>query len=108
MQDISRGQLRRLMSRGEVCLVEVLPEGRYSEGHLPGAINLPFEHKFDMRVEVAVPDKNTPMIVYCASVDCSLAPRAAEQLDQLGYNKVFDYRAGKQDWLEAGFPLEKS
>jgi rhodanese-related sulfurtransferase len=25
-----------------------------------------------------------------------------------GYENVYDYEGGKQDWVEAGFPLETS
>jgi rhodanese-related sulfurtransferase len=107
MHDISRQQVRRLMSREDVRLVEVLPEQDFLSAHIPGALNIPMDNEFDRRVQRTLPDKNTPVIVYCASIDCPLAPRAAEHLDQLGYNKVFDYRAGKADWQAAGLGLDQ-
>ncbi len=33
-----------------------------------------------------------------------MAPRAAARLESLGFTKVFEYKAGKQDWLAAGLP----
>src|SRR5438270_10280998 len=33
-----------------------------------------------------------------------MAPRAAARLESLGFNNVFEYKAGKQDWLAAGLP----
>jgi hypothetical protein len=35
-----------------------------------------------------------------------MAPRAAARLESLGFKKVFEYRAGKLDWLAAGNPME--
>src|SRR5579885_1220810 len=35
-----------------------------------------------------------------------MAPRAAARLESLGFTTVFEYKAGKQDWLAAGLPAE--
>jgi CBS domain-containing protein len=33
-----------------------------------------------------------------------MAPRAAARLESLGFTKVYEYKAGKQDWIAAGLP----
>jgi len=35
-----------------------------------------------------------------------LSPRAAARLETLGFEMVFDYVAGKQDWLASDLPIE--
>jgi CBS domain-containing protein len=35
-----------------------------------------------------------------------MSPRAAWRLEQLGFTAVYDYTAGKVDWLAAGQPTE--
>jgi len=35
-----------------------------------------------------------------------MAPRAAARLETLGFSNVFEYKAGKQDWLASGLPVE--
>ena len=35
-----------------------------------------------------------------------MSPRAAWRLESLGFTKVFDYVAGKADWLASGLPVE--
>ena len=35
-----------------------------------------------------------------------MSPRAAWRLESLGYSEVYDYVAGKADWLAAGLPFE--
>jgi rhodanese-related sulfurtransferase len=54
--------LDRLLAAG-AQLVEVLPEQEYSEGHLPGAVNLPLRQLTADRA--AVLDRGRPVVVYC-------------------------------------------
>jgi CBS domain-containing protein len=35
-----------------------------------------------------------------------MSPRAAWRLEALGYGEVYDYVAGKSDWMAAGLPTE--
>src|SRR5919197_692581 len=35
-----------------------------------------------------------------------MSPRAAWRLESLGFREVYDYTAGKLDWLAAGLPTE--
>ncbi|SRR6266511_673143 len=35
-----------------------------------------------------------------------MSPRAAWRLQSLGFSQVFEYKAGKLDWLAAGLPTE--
>ena len=78
----------------------------YREYHLPGAIRVPADENFGHSIQKAIPDKSTPVIVYCLNHACTASPKAARKLDQLGYEKVYDYEAGKQDWKAAGLPVE--
>jgi rhodanese-related sulfurtransferase len=107
MQEISRQQVQRLIFRTKARLVEVLPQQSFRTAHLPGAVNVPFDDQFDLHIQDAVPDRNIPVIVYCADRKCRLSPQAAEHLDRLGYTKVFDYKAGKADWQKAGLQVER-
>jgi CBS domain-containing protein len=36
-----------------------------------------------------------------------MSPRAAWRLEALGYAEVYDYVAGKADWMAAGLPTER-
>ncbi|TAN32448.1 CBS domain-containing protein [bacterium] len=35
-----------------------------------------------------------------------MAPRAAARLETLGFREVYEYKAGKLDWMAAGLPTE--
>jgi rhodanese-related sulfurtransferase len=95
------------MANDGLALVEVLDSKFYRKFHLPGAINVPLDEDFDERIQQSVPDKNRTVVVYCLDAECEASPKAARRMDELGYQQVFDYEAGKVDWQEAGLPVEK-
>lgn len=57
----------------------------------------------EFQIEAAVPDKRTPIVVYCGVSQRS--PLAAETLIQLGYTDVKNYRDGFFNWKRAGLPV---
>ncbi len=107
MKNISREELKKMMdSNGQVVLVEVLPPDYFNDFHLPGAINVPVGDDFEQKIQEAVPDKSQSVVVYCANTQCPASVRAAEKMDALGYQNVYDYEDGKEDWQQAGEPTE--
>lgn len=65
VKNISRGELKAKMDRGEnFVLVDTMPEMYYRHSHLPGSINLPADEVGERAPEL-LPDKNAEIIVYC-------------------------------------------
>ena len=95
-----------LKAKTPMTLVEALPEKYYREGHLPGAINLPHDQVRQL-APALLPDRNAFIVVYCANAPCRNSTIASQLLDSLGYTNVAEYVEGKQDWIEAGLPLER-
>jgi rhodanese-related sulfurtransferase len=108
MTEIDRDQLKRMMEENAAVVVEVLSEDQYKDFHLPGAINVPLGDDFEQRITAAIPDRHQPVAVYCENEKCDASPRAAERMAKLGYNRVYDYAAGKMDWKEAGLPVRSA
>ena len=107
MKTISRREVeQKTQQEDRVALVEVLGSEYYDKFHLPGAINVPIDEEFSDRVQQALPDKQKPVIVYCLDQACQASPKAARKLEELGYQEVYDYEAGKVDWQAAGLPVE--
>ncbi|QDU40876.1 molybdopterin biosynthesis protein MoeB [Maioricimonas rarisocia] len=107
MQAINRDKVREMMeNRGDVTVVEVLGEEYYEKFHLPGAANVPLNDSFESSIQNVASDKSAPVVVYCLDRACDASPKAARKLDELGYEEVYDYDAGKMDWKDAGLPIE--
>jgi rhodanese-related sulfurtransferase len=102
---VNRDEVRKLIEADDVVVLEALPASDYESGHLPGARNMPHDQVDELAAGL-VPDKDTPVVVYCAGGTCENSAIAARRLEQLGYTNVADYAPGKPDWSEAGLPLE--
>ena len=103
---ISRDEIRARLDRGDaLTLVEALPPKYFDEAHLPGAINIPHDRVREL-APALLPDKNAPIAVYCASTECNNSRIATDLLRSLGYVNAREYVDGKQDWIEAGLPVE--
>lgn len=68
-----------------LCVIDVRTAGEWQEEHLARAVHLPLD-QFREKIAAVVPDKKTPVAVYCASGMRS--GRAAHILRELGYEHV--------------------
>lgn len=102
---ISRDELERLVDTGEVTVVETLGAQYYEDAHLPGAINIPHTQVEELAPQL-LPETGAAIVTYCSSTECRNSEIAANQLTAMGYTNVRRYTEGKQDWVEAGLPVE--
>jgi rhodanese-related sulfurtransferase len=105
MEDITLADLRIRMRTSSLVLFEALPEAHFAAGHLPGAFAMPLDRVEKVASRVA-PDKEQPVVVYCASSTCRNSHLAAEKLELLGYRSVRVFCGGKAEWKDAGLALE--
>jgi molybdopterin/thiamine biosynthesis adenylyltransferase/rhodanese-related sulfurtransferase len=94
----------RLAAGKPVALLDVREREEYRQGYIPGAVSLP-RGFLEMRVEEAVPDKNTPVIAYCQGGTRSLL--AGRILRELGYRDVVSMRGGFGAWKNQGLPIRE-
>jgi len=87
-------------------LVEALGAAFYADAHIPGAINIPPGQEERLASKL-IPHRDASIVVYCSG-SCSSADAVARQLAALGYTDVSVYVGGKEDWVEHGFPVERS
>jgi rhodanese-related sulfurtransferase len=107
LKTVDREELRvRLAAANPPVLAEALPEKYWRDWHLPGARHLPHD-EVDRIASRLLPDKTAEIVVYCASSSCQNSHVAAHRLAQLGYENVAVYPGGKQDWSDAGLPVER-
>lgn len=102
--EIRRKDVKTLIAQERAQLVEVLPPEEYKKEHLPKAINIPLqtitpENTKHLR-------KDQALIVYCANYQCDLSARAAWRLESMGFQEVYRYTPGKEDWIASGFETE--
>jgi rhodanese-related sulfurtransferase len=104
---ITRDELKSRIERGDITVLEALPTSYWEAEHLPGALAFPLD---DIEGQAArlLPDRAAAIAVYCSNAACNNSHVVAARLAQLGYTSVFRYPEGKQDWIEAGLPVESA
>ncbi|UQA56403.1 molybdopterin-synthase adenylyltransferase MoeB [Polyangium aurulentum] len=94
---------RRLEAKEPMVLVDVREKEEVRAGYIPGAISVP-RGFLEIQIEQKVPDKNAPVVLYCAGGTRSAL--AAKTLMDLGYTRVESANPGFVRWKDLGFPME--
>jgi molybdopterin/thiamine biosynthesis adenylyltransferase/rhodanese-related sulfurtransferase len=103
VDEVGVRQASELLDGGdEVALIDVREKYEWDEGHIPGARHVPRGY-LELRVESAVPDKDKPVVLYCAGGVRSVL--AARTLQEMGYRNVTSVDGGFTAWKDAGLPF---
>jgi adenylyltransferase/sulfurtransferase len=86
---------------GASTLIDIREQDEVDQGMVAGAIHIPRGY-LELRIEQAVPDRETPVVLYCAGGSRSLL--AAKALQALGYTNVSSLEGGFNAWKGAGAP----
>ena len=92
----------RLVENGEATLVDVRETDEWRKGHVPDAV-WASRSWLEMQAESKLPDKQAPLVVYCAGGNRSAL--ASQTLQQMGYTDVRHMRGGFSAWKEAGLKV---
>jgi len=85
------------ISNRSARLLDVRPEKAYREGHLPGALSLPFDF-LPQRLESLRLNANDRYILYCDGGDCHASMNAARLLSALGFLHLSVYEGGWDEY----------
>jgi rhodanese-related sulfurtransferase len=84
--------------------LDVRDPGEYSAGHLPGAINVS-RGTLEFNIWGKIPDQTAKIYVYCKTAGRSTL--ATKALNDLGYKNAVLMDAQFEDWIKAGYPVER-
>jgi sulfur-carrier protein adenylyltransferase/sulfurtransferase len=85
-------------------IIDVREEDELQAGIIPAATHIP-RGVLELRIEAAVPDRSTSIVIYCAAGTRSAL--AAHSLMELGYRTVRSLEDGIKGWKDQGLPLLK-
>ena len=88
----------------KAVFLDVRDPGEFTAGHLPGAINVS-RGTLEYNIWSKVPDQNTKIYVYCKTSGRSAF--ATKTLNDLGYKNAVLMDAQFEDWIKAGYPVER-
>jgi rhodanese-related sulfurtransferase len=88
----------------KVVFLDVRDAGEFSAGHFPGAINVS-RGTLEFNVWSKIPDQNAKIYVYCKTAGRSAF--ATKTLNDLGYKYAVLVDVQFEDWIKAGYPVER-
>lgn len=103
---VKPAELRRLMRRGSVVVVDVRALAEYEAGHIAGAVSVP-----EPEVAARAPElraRRRQVVFYCACEAERASLRAARRLRLEGVENVAVLEGGLDAWRAAGLPFESS
>lgn len=106
VRQLSYDRFVKIRNSGEkYVLLDVLPPDSYTKGHIEGAFSFPVD-TINKDSAARILSKDSKIIVYCGSFQCTASTAAAKKLSALGYD-VLDYKGGLKEWQEKGNRLVK-
>jgi rhodanese-related sulfurtransferase len=96
---------RRLQGAERPTLLDVRERDDFEAGHLPGAVHLA-RGQLELRIDAAVPDPATRLVVYCELGKISTL--AVATLRDMGYMRATALEGGVAAWKERGLSLVSS
>jgi len=101
--EISVEETHQLLGKKEpIVLLDIREKEEIALGYINGTVFLP-QGFLSEKVENLLPDKNVPVVVYCAGGIRSLA--AAKLMKEKGYMNVFSMAKGIDGWRAAGYEV---
>lgn len=104
-ETVSVDEFAEVISDPTVQRLDVRTVAEYSEGHIPGSLNVNvLDDEHFAQVSDSALDKSRPVALYCRSGKRS--KKAAQILSGKGF-KVYELGTGFNGWKEAGQAVEK-
>ena len=104
--DISIKDLKSVLEKKSVTVIDANGSESYRDGHIPGAID--FEAT-GAKIEKFLPrDKDALIVAYCGGPQCMAYKAAAKKAVELGYTNVKHLSAGISGWKAAGEKVAKA
>jgi molybdopterin/thiamine biosynthesis adenylyltransferase/rhodanese-related sulfurtransferase len=101
VREVSPGEAEIALERG-ATLIDVREASEWEGGHIPAA-RLVAKSYLEQEIEAAVPDRASPIVLYCAGGIRSLF--AGQTLLDMGYTDVASMHGGFQAWKAEGRPF---
>jgi rhodanese-related sulfurtransferase len=77
------------------------------QGFIPGSISLPDTETDCASLAGVIPSKHSEVVFYCNGPKCKRSDRAVPIAVACGYDRVFWFRGGIEEWLRKDYPLHK-
>lgn len=103
----------KVNAEGFIELVDSIPDlivvdsripGDRKQGYVEGSVSLPDVDTTCNSLAKHIPKKSSPALFYCNGVKCGRSAKAIKVALSCGYNNLYWFRGGFEEWLAKGYP----
>ena len=106
---IPLSEAKQLFDRKAARFLDARPQPQYADGHISGALNLPWQDVARTFTDIALQlDEKDLIITYCDGESCELSHDLAMYLRDMGFANVRVLVNGWTVWQNGGLPTEKA
>ncbi len=121
IQTVDANQMMGFMESGEVLIIDARKKVDFTNETIPTSVHCNISDGSpvltDIQIDQAVQDmiSCTPVfqekrarkvVAFCNGLNCWRSSKSVLALKKMGFEQVFWYRLGMNDWKERGLPLE--
>lgn len=77
------------------------------QGYIEGSISLPDTATDCDSLSVLLDGRSTPVLFYCNGPKCGRSVKAIHKAQECGYDRVYWFRGGFEEWTTKGYPFLK-
>jgi len=101
LEPLTREALRARLAAGEVIALDVRPAAEYAQGHIAGALSIPYDQLEARLAELPI---DREIVAYCRGPYCLFAHDALDVLSAHGY-RARRLKEGYPDWRAGQLPV---
>jgi rhodanese-related sulfurtransferase len=104
VEPVTLAELRILLRKGGVTLIDVRPRDEYDAGHIPGALSYPLP---ELKRRLREISKGSEIVAYCRGPYCAYSFEAVAWLRKQGY-RARRAAQGLPEWRARGYPVDRA
>ena len=91
-----------------VKFIDARSADEFSEGHIKGAVNIPFYGSENYLDVINSLNKNEIVVTYCSGADCDISILSGDELFEMGFKRVYIFIGGFEEWTKNNYPINKN
>lgn len=92
-------------NKPELVIIDARKAADFQKGFIEGAVSLPDTDTTQESLATHIKTKSTPVVFYCNGVRCGRSVKSSEMAVSLGYENIYWFRGGWEEWTEKGYPV---
>lgn len=100
----AEGFIELVESKPELIVIDSRIPGDRKQGYVEGSISLPDIDTTCETLAKNIPGKSSATLFYCNGVKCGRSAKAVKVALSCGYNNIYWFRGGFEEWLAKGYP----